>query len=198
MTAAPPPSAASGTSLSPRARARRNRRDLSPAYSQRLATDDENLTDASASTPPSRSVLARVVGIVLPLAIAAALLVGVLPAIADFSEVWDAALGSSLAEWLGHPAHVEGELMILDSDRRGLNNLVAAVAREHPGVNLRIEPSPTVSTGVRITARAAGHDERARRAVDAALGEVERAASAARLQVSSTGRIAAHVVGIGS
>jgi uncharacterized membrane protein YbhN (UPF0104 family) len=44
--------------------------------------------DDEAAHPKPRSLLRRILSWVLPAAIAAALLVGVLPAIADFSEVW--------------------------------------------------------------------------------------------------------------
>ena len=61
----------------------------------------ESETDhAEPETRPQKSTLRRVAGFVVPLAIAAALLVGVLPAIADFSKVWAIIRGLALLEIL--------------------------------------------------------------------------------------------------
>ncbi len=111
-----------------------------------------------------------------------------------FEELWSDLLGDSMAEWFGAPTHVIGELMILGSEPSSLVSLISSVAREHPAVNLRIDPSKSTHGGVRVRAMASGRDDRAKGAVDAALREIERAAAAARLQVSSSGRISARVV----
>jgi hypothetical protein len=113
-----------------------------------------------------------------------------------FNTVWSGEVGGSLTEWLGHPAHARGELMLLDAEPHVLASLLDAVGREHPAVNLKIGVRRPEEGSVKIIALASGHGERARRAVDAALADMERAAGAARVQVSSSGRVAAHPVGI--
>lgn len=113
----------------------------------------------------------------------------------EFDELWADELGDAIAEWFGQPTHTVGELVILDATPAALNTLIAAVGREHPAVNLKVSAVPAAQSSVRVTALACGRGSRARRTVDAALAEVERAASAARLQVSSTGRVAAHGIG---
>lgn len=53
-----------------------------------VATQPDSVSDAAAPPSPQKSLLRRVLASVVPALIAVALLVGVLPEIADFSEVW--------------------------------------------------------------------------------------------------------------
>jgi hypothetical protein len=120
----------------------------------------------------------------------------VLPADPEaFGRLWAGEVRGAIAEWLRLPPHSRGELVVLDIDLAVGEALVEAVAQQHPGVYLKVLGDPQAPRAVQVVALARATDESALRAVDAALADVERAATAARMQVSSSRRRPAHVAG---
>jgi molybdopterin-biosynthesis enzyme MoeA-like protein len=106
---------------------------------------------------------------------------------------WTRELVDGLAEWVGKPAHVRGELVILDAPAAVVEGLLGSLADQHPEVYLKAEPA-NPGQGVRVNALACGGSEGTETAVNIALSAVERAAVASRLRISSTGRTPAHRV----
>jgi molybdopterin-biosynthesis enzyme MoeA-like protein len=111
---------------------------------------------------------------------------------AELDAAWPAEVGPCLAQWVGRAPHVRGELVVLDAGTAAVEAILATVAAQHPEVYLRTEPAN--GAGVRVCALAAPGPGNAADAVDLALASVERAASASRLRVASTGRRTAEVV----
>jgi hypothetical protein len=110
----------------------------------------------------------------------------------ELASAWPLEVGPSLAQWLGKAPHVRGELIVLDAGTVAVEGILGTVAAQHPEVYLRTEPAN--GAGVRVCALAAAGAANAADVVDLALASVERAASAARLRVASTGRRTASVV----
>lgn len=98
---------------------------------------------------------------------------------------WSRELGACLAEWVGRPVHVRGELVVLDGGPVAVEQLLALVSVQHPEVYLRAEPAD--GAGVRVCALAAAEAPNAAGTVDVALAAVERAAGVSRLRIASTG-----------
>jgi len=121
----------------------------------------------------------------------------VLVPLGGLDALWSESLGPSLAEWLGRPIHTRGELVLLDTSLARAEALVERLARDNAAVYIKARPD-AAGGAVRIVVLARGDDEAAHQDVDAALTEVQRAASIARLSVSSTGRQAAHRVEAGA
>ena len=116
----------------------------------------------------------------------------------DFDSIWGQELGDALAEWFGHPPHAKGELIVLGAGPQVVEQLFKSVLSAHPAVNLKQTSQQPAGGGIKVTALACGHSQGAQRDVDAVLFDLERAAAIARLQVSSTGRMAAHDAGRGT
>jgi molybdopterin biosynthesis enzyme len=104
---------------------------------------------------------------------------------------WNSELVDGLAEWVGKPAHIRGELVILDGQASVVEGLLTSLNDQHPEVYLKAEPTGQ-GQGVRVLALASGSGDGAETAVNIALSAVERAAVAVRLRISSTGRTPAH------
>ena len=113
----------------------------------------------------------------------------------SFQGLWSSEIGDSVAEWLGQPAHTRGELIVLNAEPDALADLLGTVSLGHPAANMRAAKMQSPDSGILVTALACGRGDSPRKAVDYARSEVERVASAARMQVSSSGRRAAHDVG---
>ncbi len=119
------------------------------------------------------------------LLVAATYVVAVAGGAVTLDRAWSNELGSCLAEWVGRPVHVRGELVVLDGGPVAVEQLLAVVSLQHPDVYLRAEP--TDGAGVRVSALAPPSAPNAADAVDQALAAVERAAGVSRLRIASTG-----------
>jgi len=104
---------------------------------------------------------------------------------------WNSDLVDGLAEWVGKPAHIRGELVILDGPASVVEGLLTSLGDQHPEVYLKAEPTGQ-GQGVRVCALACSGGDGTETAVNIALSAVERAAVAVRLRISSTGRTPAH------
>jgi molybdopterin-biosynthesis enzyme MoeA-like protein len=108
-------------------------------------------------------------------------------------HVWDEEVTPCLAEWVGSPSHIRGELVILDASAGAVEQLLSSLTEQHPDVYLRTEPAQGTS-GIRVAALCYGEAPAGETAVDIALSSIERAAVASRLRVSSTGHKPARLI----